>query len=62
LFIFEKATDNSSCVKILTTITQSNNQFGTGSVCLFILDLGFDFQLEFRQYKFKICPQVLAMN
>jgi hypothetical protein len=31
------------------------------SVCLF-LNLGFDFQLEFRQYKFKICPHVLAMN
>ena len=40
LFSFEKATNNSSCVKIIKNITQSNNQFGTGSVCLFIFRFG----------------------
>ena len=36
LFTFEKVTNNSSCVKIIKSITQSNNTFGTGSVCLII--------------------------
>ena len=56
LFTFEKATNNSSCVKIIKNITQSNNQY-----CLF-LDLGFDFQLEFRQYKFRNWPWFFCLN
>jgi hypothetical protein len=37
LFTFEKATNNSRCVKIIKkNIVQSNNKFGTGSVYLFI--------------------------
>ena len=31
-YTFEKATNNSSCAKIIKKITQSNNQCGTGSI------------------------------
>ena len=58
LFTFEKATNNSSCVKILKNITQSNNTFGTGSVCLNILN----FYREFRQYKFRNLLWYFCLN
>jgi hypothetical protein len=41
LFIFEKATNNSSSVKIIKkNIAQSNNTFGAGSICLIIFRFG----------------------
>ena len=41
MLTLKKATNNSSCVKIIKkNITQSNNTFGTGSVCLIIFRFG----------------------
>ena len=62
LFTSEKATNNSSFVTIIKIQhNPTTNLVQEASVWIF-LDLGFDFQLEFHQYKFRNLPWFFCLN